>query len=199
MFSFLETICIENGEVKFLTYHQKRVNETFKSFYPELNPIDLKDFFSKQKWPLNGIYRCRIIYEDIIKLIEFIPYSEKKIATIRIINSGEFDYGFKWEDRSYFKHTLLENKDVDEVLFELNGKIQDCSIANVALLKNNIWYTPKNPLHWGTTRARLIDENKIQETDILVDELSSYSHICLINVFRELSLSKSLSLSSAIL
>ena len=85
------------------------------------------------------------------------------------------------------------------MIFELEGKIQDCTIANLAFLKNGIWYTPKNPLHWGTTRARLMDENKIQETDILVDELSSYSHICLINVFRELSLTKSLSVSVAIL
>jgi 4-amino-4-deoxychorismate lyase len=199
MFSFLETICIENGVIKNLPYHQKRVNDTFESFYPTLFSFNLSEGLSKQNIPSTGVFRCRIIYEEKIKRIDFIPYQEKKIATLKIINSGEFDYGFKWADRSYFEHVLLENKNVDEVLFELDGKIQDCTMANVALLKSNIWYTPKNPLHWGTTRARLIHENKIQETDILVDELSSYSHICLINVFRELSLTKSLSVSAAIL
>jgi 4-amino-4-deoxychorismate lyase len=199
MFSFLETICIENGLLKNLPYHQKRVNETFESFYPDLIPFDLSQVLSKQNIPSAGIYRLRIIYEEQIKSVEFIPYQEKKIATLKILNTGEFDYGFKWADRSYFEHILAENQEVDEVMFELDGKIQDCTIANLAFLKNGIWYTPKNPLHWGTTRARLIEQNKIKETDIFLNELSSYSHICLINVFRELSLAKSLSVSAAIL
>jgi 4-amino-4-deoxychorismate lyase len=199
MFSFLETICIENGQFKNLPYHQNRVNETFQSFYPECNAVDLVEKISSQEIPTDGIYRARVIYEEQIRSIEFIPYHEKKIDFLKIVNSGEFDYGFKWADRSYFEHVLMENKEVDEVVFELNGKIQDCTIANLAFLKNGIWYTPKNPLHWGTTRARLLDENKIHETDIFLSELSSYSHICLINVFRELSLAKSLSVSTAIL
>jgi 4-amino-4-deoxychorismate lyase len=199
MFSFLETICIENGEFKNVNYHQKRVNETFESIYPGFAPFDLKGTLVKQNIPSTGTYRARIIYEEVINSIEFLPYQEKKIATFKIVNSGEFDYGFKWADRSYFEQVLLENKDFDEVIFELGGKIQDCTIANLAFLKNGKWYTPKNPLHWGTTRARLLDENEIQETDILVNELPSYSHICLINVFRELSLAKSLLVSAAIL
>lgn len=199
MFSFLETICIENGLLKNLPYHQKRVNDTFESIYPDRVPIDLSEALSKKNIPSSGIHRVRVIYEEQIISIEFILYQEKKIASMKIVNTGEFDYGFKWADRSYFEHTLTENKEVDEVIFELDGKIQDCTIANLAFLKNGIWYTPKNPLHWGTTRARLIDENKIQETDIFLDELSSYSHICLINVFRELSLAKSLSVLAAIL
>ena len=199
MFSFLETICVENGALKYMNYHQKRVNNTFDSIYSGIAPFDLIKAFNNQNIPSMGMYRARVIYEEQIKSIEFIPYQEKKIASLRVVNTGEFDYGFKWADRSYFEHTLTENNEVDEVIFELDGKIQDCTIANLAFLKKGIWYTPKNPLHWGTTRARLIDENKIQETDIFLDELSNYSHICLINVFRELSLAKSLSVSAAIL
>ena len=50
------------------------------------------------------------------------------------------------------------------------------------------------------SKPSIIHENLLHyNCDILVDELSSYSHICLINVFRELSLAKSLSVSAAIL
>ena len=91
MFSFLETICIENGLLKNLPYHQKRVNETFESFYPDLIPFDLSQVLSKQNIPSAGIYRLRIIYEEQIKSVEFIPYQEKKIATLKILNNGEFD------------------------------------------------------------------------------------------------------------
>ena len=161
MFSFLETICIENGLLKNLPYHQKRVNDTFESIYPDQLPFDLSEALFKQNIPSSGIYRLRVIYEEQIKSIEFIPYQEKKIVTLKMVNTGEFDYGFKWADRSYFEQNLAENNEVDEVIFELDGKIQDCTIANLAFLKDGIWYTPKNPMHWGTTRARLIDENKI--------------------------------------
>jgi 4-amino-4-deoxychorismate lyase len=57
MFSFLETICIENGILKNLPYHQKRVHETFESFYPDVNPINLEEILTKQTIPAKGIYR----------------------------------------------------------------------------------------------------------------------------------------------
>jgi len=54
-------------------------------------------------------------------------------------------------------------------------------------------------LHWGTTRARLIIEEEVEETDILVEELESYERVCLINVFRPLSMEYSLSVAESIL
>jgi len=117
MFSFLETICIEDGLIKNLPYHKKRVHETFESFYPDINPINIEEILTTEMLPAKGVYRCRIIYEETIKSFEFIPYQEKPIAVLKIINTGEFDYGFKWADRSYFEHTLKENKEVDEVIF----------------------------------------------------------------------------------
>jgi 4-amino-4-deoxychorismate lyase len=94
---------------------------------------------------------------------------------------------------------LSQNKEVDEVIFTQNGLIKDCTIGNLAFLKGPTWFTPKQPMLNGTTRRRLINENKIQEVDILVQDLASYSHLCLINVFRPLSIEKSLLISEAIL
>lgn len=199
MFSFLETICIENGYPKNLFYHQKRVNETFECFFQGMNPLMLESIFEKADLPKQGIYRCRIIYDEEIQSLEFITYQEKNIRTLKIVDTEDFDYGFKWSDRSYFQQILKENPTFDEVIFHKNGFIQDCSIANLALLKEGIWYTPKNPMHWGTTRSRLIDEQLIQEHDIKVSELHLYSHICLINVFRSLSIENSIAVSLAIL
>jgi 4-amino-4-deoxychorismate lyase len=88
---------------------------------------------------------------------------------------------------------------VDEVIITQNGVVKDCTIANLAFYKEGKWYTPRIPLLKGTTRARLIEEGKIQEVDIFMDQIHSYSHICLINVFRELSLEKSLLVSNSIL
>jgi hypothetical protein len=53
-------------------------------------------------------------------------------------------------------------------------------------------------MHWGTTRARLLVEDEVEETDILVSELDQYERICLINVFRPLSLENSIAITDAI-
>ena len=53
-------------------------------------------------------------------------------------------------------------------------------------------------MHWGTTRARLLVEDQVEETDILVAELAQYERICLINVFRPLSIENSIALPGAI-
>ena len=47
--------------------------------------------------------------------------------------------------------------------------------------KNGIWFTPRNPLLKGTTRARLLSVGKIVESDIRVQELRSFSQVALLN------------------
>ena len=47
--------------------------------------------------------------------------------------------------------------------------------------RDGVWLTPKNPLLKGTSRARLIDEGKLIESDIKVQELRSFSQVALLN------------------
>jgi len=196
---FLETICIQDGQAQHLDFHQLRIDETFEQFYPDWEAFDVVELVHSLEIPENGTHRLRIVYEEDPIQIEIIPYVEKTIRTFRLVESGEIDYGFKWSDREFFAQILGLHSDVDEVIFTKDGKIQDCSIANLAFLKEGIWYTPEDPLHWGTTRARLIVEEKIEEADIFVEELDQYERICLINVFRPLDLAHSLLVAEAIL
>jgi 4-amino-4-deoxychorismate lyase len=196
---YLETICIQNGAAKHLDFHQLRIDETFDHFYPEWEAFDVVELVKSLELPTSGTHRLRIVYEEDPIQIEILPYIEKEINTFRLVDSGEIDYGFKWSDREFFKQILALYPDVDEVIFTKDGKIQDCTIANLAFLKEGIWYTPEDPMHWGTTRARLIVEEKIEEADIFVDDLAQYERICLINVFRPLDMEHSLFLSQAIL
>ena len=196
---FLETICIQDGAAQHLDFHQLRIDETFDHFYPEWEAFDVVELVKSLELPTSGIHRLRIVYEEDPIQIEILPYVEKEINTFRLVDSGEIDYGFKWSDREFFKQILAHYPDVDEVIFTKDGKIQDCTIANLAFLKEGIWYTPEDPLHWGTTRARLIVEEKIEEADIFVEDLAQYERICLINVFRPLDMEHSLFLADAIL
>ncbi|MEY3645945.1 MAG: Aminodeoxychorismate lyase [Bacteroidota bacterium] len=198
MFSFLETICINNGQAQHVDYHQMRVNETFDSFFPEWEPFDVSEEIDKVDLPKEGIHRLRITYTEDPQRIELLPYEAKIVHTFALVDSGEIDYGFKWAERGFFQHILEAHPEADEVIFHKDGIIQDCTMANLAFLKDGIWYTPEAPLHWGTTRARLLVEDQVEETDILVSELDQYERICLINVFRPLSFEKSIALRGAI-
>ena len=196
---FLETICIQDGVAQHLDFHQLRIDETFEQFYPEWEAFDVIDLVNSLKLPAIGIHRLRIVYEEDPIKIEINPYVEKEIKTFRIVDSGEIDYGFKWSDREFFTQILGLHSEVDEIIFTKDGKIQDCTIANLAFLKDGVWYTPEDPLHWGTTRARLIVEEKIEEADIFVEDLALYERICLINVFRPLDSKYSLLVADVIL
>ncbi len=198
MFSFLETICISNGQAQHVDYHQMRVNETFDAFFPAWEAFDVMEEIQKIELPKEGIHRLRIIYAEDPQKIEVIPYELKNIQTFALVDSGEIDYGFKWAERGFFKTILEEHPNADEVIFHKDGIIQDCTIANLAFLKDGIWYTPEAPMHWGTTRARLLVTDQVEETDILVSELHQYERICLINVFRTLSLENSIVITDAI-
>lgn len=198
MFSFLETICISNGKAQHLDFHQMRVNETFDAFFPEWEPFDVAEEVEKVDLPKEGIYRLRLTYTEDPQTVEVIPYEAKNVQKLKLVDSGEIDYGFKWADRDFFKTILEGHPDADEVIFHKDGIIQDCTIANLAFLKDGIWFTPEAPMHWGTTRARLLVEDEVEETDILVSELDQYERICLINVFRPLSFENSIAITDAI-
>ncbi len=199
MFDLLETFRIENGKVAHLDYHQARLDKAQQDIYQVSGTISLQDFFNHHTLPINGIFRGRMLYEEEINQFEIIPYHENTIKTFSLCELVEFEYPYKWADRSFFVQQKELHPESDEIIFYSKNKIQDCCIANLAFLKNDKWYTPKSPLLEGTTRARLLAENKIQELDIFVDKLIEFDRICPINVFRELSLEKSLLLAECIL
>ncbi len=199
MFSFLETICIQNGQAQHLDFHQMRVNETFEQFFQEWEPFDVEELVADQVLPTEGTHRLRITYQEDPETIEILPYTKKEVKRFALVDTGEIDYGFKWAERGFFQTFLDAHPEADEVIFVKDGRIQDCSMANLAFLKEGIWYTPEEPLHWGTTRARLIIEEEIEEAEILVEELASYERVCLINVFRPLTVENSLSIAESIL
>lgn len=199
MFDLLETFHVINGEVQHLSYHQERVNNALRDLYQIENGFSLADFFAKQDLPKEGTFRGRLLYEEEIKSFELIPYEEANIQTFTLVEVGEYEYPYKWADRSYFAEQKKFHTESDEVIFHQKGKIKDCTIANLAFLKEGIWYTPKDPMLAGTTRARYIREHKLQELDIFVEDIAQFERICLINVFRPLLIEKSLSLPHCIL
>jgi 4-amino-4-deoxychorismate lyase len=127
-----------------------------------------------------------MIYSEEIQEITFVPYVYKEIKTLKLIDIGNWDYSYKYADRSFLTKLLTENQEVDEVIMTKNGFITDCTIANLAFYDGKNWFTPSTPLLKGTKRQNLLDRQIITEKEIKVEDLKNYQGLCLINTFREL-------------
>jgi 4-amino-4-deoxychorismate lyase len=183
----VETIQVRDGQLKNLEYHNKRFNTS------RLELFGLDDFQSLEniiKIPSEcseGIFRCRVVYEKEIQEVTFTPYIYKEIKTLKLVDIGDWNYSFKYADRSFMNDLLTENKDFDEVIMTQHGFITDCTIANLAFWDGSNWFTPSTPLLKGTKRQQLLDRQEITEKEIKIEDLGKYEGVCLINAFRDLS------------
>lgn len=175
---FFETIKVIDGEHLNLPYHQNRYENTLNSF-GKTNYEKLESYF---KAPLVGLYRCKIIYDlDSIKDIQYYEYKKKKVESLKIIYDDKINYSLKSTNRKYIDILYEQREMCDDILIVKNGYITDTSIANIALYKDGLWYSPKKVLLSGTTRQRYIESSKIILKDISVDELSSFTSVALLN------------------
>lgn len=173
----LETIKIEEGEIQNLNYHQSRCDRSRQTLFHTTDTLDLSTII---KQPHSGLYRCRILYHETLHSIEYIPYTPKKIESLKIVSSN-ITYNFKYADRDALNKLLASNKDVDEVIIEKDGVLTDTTISNIAFFDGEKWFTPDQPLLEGTMRAKLIDEGVIQAKEIRKEMLANYSQVALIN------------------
>jgi 4-amino-4-deoxychorismate lyase len=175
--TLLETIKIVDGEPLHLDYHQQRVENSLRTLNLK-NNFSLNDHLNP---PTDGIYRCRVIYNESILKIEYFPYTFSAINSLKLIHCDTIDYSLKYENRDQL-NTLFDLRiDCDDILIVKNSLLTDTSKANVAFFDGSKWFTPATPLLYGTTRARLLDENKIFEKSLHVSDLSNFSKVAVLN------------------
>ncbi len=178
---FFETIKIENAQVFYLSYHQKRYESVLRSFgvYVYKN---LEDYIDP---PAKGLYRCRLVYKLHKKThsidVAYIPYKKKDIQSLQVVYDDTIEYRYKSTDRDRINKLFLAKGRCDDILIVKNSLVTDTSIANIAFYDSKRWITPKDPLLKGTTRERLLEEGFLSEKDIEVQELQHFSKIALLN------------------
>jgi 4-amino-4-deoxychorismate lyase len=183
----LETIQILNGTFQNIEYHNVRCYNSRKKLFGSDELWKLENLIKIPSECSEGIFRCRIIYEKEIKEVTFTPYLYKEIKTLKLVDIGDWEYSYKYADRSFMTNLLNENKGFDEIILVKNGFITDCTIANLAFYDGINWFTPSTPLLKGTKRQQLLDSQMIIEREIRVEDLGDYEGVCLINAFRDLS------------
>jgi 4-amino-4-deoxychorismate lyase len=120
------------------------------------------------------------LYDTKIQQIQYIPYTPKLIQTLQIIEAPNIKYPYKYANREQFEQLTNQTK-CDDVIIAQNGYITDTTIANIALLKGDVWYTPASTLLNGTTREFLLDNHMLCIKDIKVDDIFSFDKIALMN------------------
>ncbi|AXH15941.1 branched-chain amino acid aminotransferase [Malaciobacter mytili LMG 24559] len=182
---YFETIKCEDYEIFNLEYHNKRVANTIAKNF------DLGEYI----YPLsNKLLRCKVIYnEDEIIDINYFEYKKRQIKSFKIVNNDNISYSKKYLNREILDN--IDKQGCDEVMIFKQGYLTDTTISNIAVLVDNIWFTPKKPLLQGTTRQRYLDSGFLKQLDITFDILKKASKIALLNAMIDFDIIEDYSLS----
>ncbi len=180
MFPLFETIRIENATMLYLKWHHWRLERTFQSLFSKKCPFDLENIIVPYEYR-SGLVKLRFMYDKTDSISDFSHYEPKKIETLKIVSDDSFRYDFKFTNRDKILNLYNQKQNMDDVLIVKNGFITDTSIANVAFFNGSNWISPENPILKGTTRERLIFENKIQTDFIKLQQLKDFQAFVIFN------------------
>lgn len=184
----IETFCLLNGKFMHKPYHNRRFNQSREELFGIKQHFDLDNVLDIPDEKKKGLFLCRITYAKEILKIEFEPYTPRVIRTLKLVPFHELDYSYKFADRSGLASLFNQRESADDIIIVKNGLLTDTSIANIALLKKGLWYTPHKPLLAGTTRARLLSENILEEAAIRTEDIFDYEKIRIMNAMVDFSL-----------
>lgn len=185
----LETLQLRNGFWQNLPRHEARLNRSGRETLGWQTDLTLADHLIVPTGYEQGVFRGRVLADasGVVDLT-LTPYIQQSIRTLALAERPDLTYPHKWADRRAFADLLAQHPTADEVIITHNGYLTDTTIANIALFDGKNWFTPARPLLPGTRRAQLLSAGQLTEAAIQVRDLPDFQCICLINVFRELSL-----------
>lgn len=185
MCRFLETIKLLDGNFFRLPLHQQRINRAFSECYPKTKVPDLISIIQNSDFPLNGLFKCRILFDENDFKIEFEPYIRKEISSLQLINTDIQTFNYKPADRSAYQQAFKLRKNCDDVLLVRDGFITDSSFANIAFFDGVNWITPEIPLIYGVNRTSLLAEQKIVALPVNISDFSNFQSFRLFNAMIE--------------
>jgi 4-amino-4-deoxychorismate lyase len=181
MYQLFESIKIKNGETFHLDLHQQRMNRAVQDLYHLDCAPCLKNVFTSNVIPDDGIYKCRIFYGNTIDGFEIQKYFPKKISSLKIIYNNTIEYAHKYANRDEISSLLMQKGNTDEIIISKEGLITDASYANLVFYDGSKWVTPAKPLLKGIQREYLLSKNKISISHIKIDDINKFEKVALIN------------------
>jgi 4-amino-4-deoxychorismate lyase len=181
----IESIKLLDGKFFNLFYHQQRMLRSLSSLCGVTDDFNLQEFLAGLDFPLKGLFKCRIVYDDSRKDVEFVPYQPRSIKSLRVVEHDRISYDLKFTDRELIDQLFALRKECDDILISKKGLVTDSSFSNIIFRRGNEWFTPRSPLLKGTQRQKLVDENKIIEQEIKTADIRSFDTFKVINAMFE--------------
>ena len=121
MIQFLESIRLVDGVLQQLDLHQQRVNGTLATHYKTnilLSSIEIPTAYRE------GIYKCRIVYDEKIQEVAFQPYTLKPRKCVKLVYANDIDYQYKYADRTLL-NKLWHKANTDDIVIVKNGLLSN--------------------------------------------------------------------------
>lgn len=183
----VETIKIKDGRIFNADYHSARFNKTRKELFNAGPAVDLNTKITIPAYARQGLFKCRIEYNQHIRNIDFQPYEIKRVRTIKLVEAGDMDYSYKYSDRPGINKLMEQVNGCDDILMVKDGLITDTSYANIIVRgSDGIWYTPSGYLLRGTKREYLLNHGLIRELVITPASLKKFRELRLINTMLDI-------------
>jgi 4-amino-4-deoxychorismate lyase len=188
-----ETIKVINKKPLNSSFHNERMNRSRYELFGLNNELNLAEQLEIPEDISKDVYKCKVIYSDTIKDVEFRKYTPRNIEKLYLVTNDEIEYSYKYLDRKPLDDLVQENcrDENEDILIVKANRVKDTSYSNVVLFDGKEWHTPKFPLLRGTKRAKLLYDKRIIEKDIMIKNLVKYEKIILINAMLEFDLDKS--------
>ncbi|MDK6864034.1 MULTISPECIES: aminotransferase class IV [Nosocomiicoccus] len=190
MTELIETMRLEDGVVKRLDYHNRRINRSAEVFH--LNKIDLKEAVNSYVKIHNlnqGVYRIRALYNNDLTLMHD-KLEETTEITANVIQMDCTET--KWLKHKTTKREQYKTSEYPFALYyDKTERITEFNIGNLVVKTHDGYFTPsKSGLLNGVMRQFLLDNGTISVRDFTLDELTErYNNneitIYLINSLRE--------------
>lgn len=186
-FKLVETMLVKNGEIQDKEAHIKRMGNSSKEldfkFSEEIFNIKLcSDCILRVLLSKDGSFETQILPVNEINTNRIV-ISEQKV------NSQEPLLFHKTTCRPWYQETMEKVKQClvfDEVFFNEKGELTEGSRSNIILEIDGKWFTPpvKCGLLNGILRQKLINEGKVEEKILYLDDLEKAEKVFCINSVR---------------
>ena len=95
MCHYIESICIEKGQIQNLSFHNKRFNTTRKELFGSSTFINLENYINAETHFERT--KCRVIYDQEIIDVSYQPYKLPSINNLSLVFDNEINYKYKGE------------------------------------------------------------------------------------------------------
>ena len=139
---YIETIKITGRTIHNLSLHEERMQRTRLELFGRNDNSELEKNIRKILPESENLLKCRVEYDEEIRLIEFIPYEKPQIRTLKLVFDNEIEYSYKSTNREHLNTLHKFASGYDDALIVHNGLLTDTTICNIALFDGYNWLTP---------------------------------------------------------